>query len=84
MVLLQLDRQLIPIPRSTNKDRIKQNVEIFDFALSAEEVLQLSSFNSNYRLRTPAKWYAHPEFPFEKKNLTELEIQHIIANSKED
>ncbi|KAL0841179.1 hypothetical protein ABMA28_014922 [Loxostege sticticalis] len=79
-----LDRQIVAIPRSTNKERIKQNIDIFDFFLSPEEVAELSGFNSNYRLRTPAKWYPHPHFPFEKKNLTTSEIEYIIAHSKED
>nr|QLI61986.1 aldehyde reductase 3 [Streltzoviella insularis] len=79
-----IDRQLVPIPRSTNKNRIEQNINIFDFSLTADEVAELSGFNKNYRLRTPAKWYNHPEFPFEKKNLTEAEIKYIIEHSKED
>ncbi|XP_045487421.1 aldo-keto reductase AKR2E4 isoform X3 [Pieris rapae] len=81
---IELDRKLVAIPRSTNKDRIKQNIDLMDFSLTSEEVEELSSFNSNYRLRTPAKWYPHPHFPFERKNLTSIEIEHIIANSKDD
>ncbi|CAK1596127.1 unnamed protein product [Parnassius mnemosyne] len=79
-----LNRRLVAIPRSTNKERIKQNIDIMDFTLTAEEIEILSSFNKNYRLRTPAKWYSHPYFPFEKKNLTDAEIQYIIEHSKED
>ncbi|CAG9786210.1 unnamed protein product [Diatraea saccharalis] len=79
-----IDRQIVPIPRSTNKGRIEQNIDLFDFKLTPNEVAELSSFNSNYRLRTPAKWYPHPHFPFEKKNLTETEIKYIIEHSKED
>ncbi|CAK1547139.1 unnamed protein product [Leptosia nina] len=79
-----LDRKLVAIPRSTNKERIKQNIDLMDFSLNSEEVEELSSFNSNYRLRTPAKWYSHPFFPFEKKNLTDTQIRYIIEHSKED
>ncbi|XP_028166093.1 aldo-keto reductase AKR2E4-like isoform X1 [Ostrinia furnacalis] len=79
-----LDRQIVAIPRSTNKERIKQNIDIFDFSLTPEEVAVLLAFNSNYRLRTPAKWYPHPHFPFPKKNLTGSEIEYIIAHSVED
>ncbi|CAH0719446.1 unnamed protein product, partial [Brenthis ino] len=79
-----LDRNLVAILRSTNKERIKQNIDIIDFSLTPEEVEELSRFNSNYRLRTPAKWYPHPHFPFEKKNLTAKEIEYIIVYSKED
>ncbi|KPJ08170.1 3-oxo-5-beta-steroid 4-dehydrogenase [Papilio machaon] len=79
-----LDRKMVAIPRSTNKERIKQNIDILDFSLTIDEVKELSSFNKNYRLRTPAKWYSHPHFPFEKKNLTDAEIQYIIEHSIED
>ncbi|XP_068631936.1 aldo-keto reductase AKR2E4-like [Battus philenor] len=79
-----LDRKMVAIPRSTNKERIKQNIDILDFSLTGEEVMELSRFNQNYRLRTPAKWYPHPYFPFEKRNLTNNEIQEIIAHSIED
>uniref|UniRef100_A0A2A4JDC7 NADP-dependent oxidoreductase domain-containing protein n=1 Tax=Heliothis virescens TaxID=7102 RepID=A0A2A4JDC7_HELVI len=79
-----LDREIVAIPRSTNMHRIRQNIDVLDFKLSPEEVEQLSRFNSNYRLRTPAKWYDHPQFPFEKKNLTEEQIKYIIEHSKED
>ncbi|XP_038211978.1 aldo-keto reductase AKR2E4-like isoform X2 [Zerene cesonia] len=79
-----LDRSLVPIPRSTNKERIKQNIDIMDFSLTSEEVEELSSFNNNYRLRILAKWYPHPYFPFEKNNLTDAEIEYIIHQRKED
>ncbi|VVC87371.1 unnamed protein product [Leptidea sinapis] len=79
-----LDRQLVAIPRSTNDKRIKENIDVMDFSLTTEEIEKLSSFNSNYMLRTPAKWYPHPHFPFPKKNLTDYEIKCIIDHSKED
>ncbi|XP_022830935.1 aldo-keto reductase AKR2E4-like [Spodoptera litura] len=79
-----LDRDIVAIPRSTNKQRIRQNIDILDFSLRPEEVQELSNFNVNYRLRTPVKWYEHPYFPFEKKNLTEAEIKYLIEHSKED
>ncbi|OWR48651.1 seminal fluid protein CSSFP008 [Danaus plexippus plexippus] len=79
-----LDRHLVVIPRSTNYSRIKENFNITDFSLAPEEVKLLSSFNREYRLRTQVKWYPHPHFPFQKKNLTESEIQYIVEHSKED
>ncbi|CAH0579056.1 unnamed protein product [Chrysodeixis includens] len=79
-----LDRNIVAIPRSTNKQRIAQNIRIMDFSLQPEEIRELSYFNRNYRLRTPVKWYDHPHFPFEKKNLTQAQIKYIIEHSKED
>ncbi|KAM3964364.1 aldo-keto reductase AKR2E4-like [Aphomia sociella] len=71
-----LDRNIVPIPRSTNKVRIEQNINIFDFHLTSEEVKELSSFNSNYRLRNLLNWYDHPEFPFERKSLTSGDVAY--------
>jgi len=35
----------IPIPRSSNSDRIKQNFEVFDFGLTADEVEQMNKLS---------------------------------------
>ncbi|XP_041978282.1 aldo-keto reductase AKR2E4-like [Aricia agestis] len=78
-----LDRKLVPIPRSTNKDRIIQNLNILDFSLTPEEVETLSSFNSNYRVRDRKKWYLHPHYPYEKKNVTEEDIKKAFIISNE-
>ncbi|KAJ2940269.1 hypothetical protein O0L34_g11839 [Tuta absoluta] len=42
-----LDRGTIPIPKSTNADRLKQNIDVFDFQLTPEEVATISNFNKN-------------------------------------
>ncbi|KAJ8712799.1 hypothetical protein PYW08_008103 [Mythimna loreyi] len=42
-----LDRDLIPIPKSTNENRIKENINVFDFHLTPEEVSIISSLNTN-------------------------------------
>ncbi|XP_013184189.2 aldo-keto reductase AKR2E4 [Amyelois transitella] len=42
-----IDRDLIPVPKSTNKDRIAQNIDLFDFKLTADEVNSISRFNRN-------------------------------------
>ncbi|XP_059045333.1 aldo-keto reductase AKR2E4-like isoform X3 [Achroia grisella] len=65
-----VDRNVLPIPRSTNKERIEQNIDIFDFQLTSEEIAELSAFNRNYRLRNFVNWYDHPQFPFERKSLS--------------
>lgn len=69
-----------------NKERIEQNIAVFDFALTHEEVEQLSQFDKDYRLRTNTyvKFYRHPHFPFPKKNATDAEIQHAIDSIVED
>ncbi|CAK1541777.1 unnamed protein product [Leptosia nina] len=58
------DRSIIPIPKSTNKDRIKQNIDIFDFSLTNEEVATINRFNKNIRVINPVDWKNSPYYPF--------------------
>uniref|UniRef100_A0A336L6J0 CSON005707 protein n=1 Tax=Culicoides sonorensis TaxID=179676 RepID=A0A336L6J0_CULSO len=40
---------VVPIPKSANSERIKQNIDIFDFTLSPEDCQYLESLNCNHR-----------------------------------
>ncbi|XP_045782260.1 uncharacterized protein LOC123878927 [Maniola jurtina] len=51
---------VIPLPKSIHKDRIEQNVDIFDFQLSAEDKELLKSFDKGYRTIPQLKWRDHP------------------------
>lgn len=42
---------VIPIVRSLNKTRQKQNIDVFDFELSQDEMLSIDGININSRLR---------------------------------
>ncbi|OMF29803.1 glyoxal reductase [Paenibacillus sp. FSL H8-0548] len=50
-VVLRWDLQngVITIPKSTNPVRIKENADIFDFSLTAEEISQISALNRDQR-----------------------------------
>lgn len=52
-VILRWDIQngLTPIPRSSNVERNRQNIDIFDFELSDDEMKAIDSININSRLR---------------------------------
>lgn len=52
-IILRWDIQLeqIPIPRSLNPGRQKQNIDIFDFSLTDDEMREIDSININSRLR---------------------------------
>ena len=52
-IILRWDIQLeqIPIPRSLNPGRQKQNIDIFDFSLTDDEMKEIDSININSRLR---------------------------------
>jgi diketogulonate reductase-like aldo/keto reductase len=56
----QLDHELVPIPRSTNPDHIRENVDIFDFSLTPEEVEEIDHLHDGYRIvhpkNAPASW----------------------------
>ncbi|HEY0694546.1 MAG TPA: aldo/keto reductase [Kribbella sp.] len=38
---------IVPIPKSANPERLRQNLEVFDFALTDEELASLSSLNGS-------------------------------------
>jgi len=42
-------RGVVAIPKSSNKDRLKQNIDIFNFELSADDINQINSLNKNQR-----------------------------------
>lgn len=54
----------MPIPKSANKDRVVQNISIFDFELTDEEIKVLESFNTNERMVPFAMSTKHKYFPF--------------------
>lgn len=51
-VILRWDIQneVVTIPKSTNKGRIKENSQIFDFELSKEELEKIDSLNQDFRI----------------------------------
>ena len=42
-----IEKDIIIIPKSSNKTRIKENIDIFDFSLTANEISALNSLNKN-------------------------------------
>lgn len=42
---------IIPIPRSTNRNRLCKNIDIFDFSLTDDEMKHIDAININSRLR---------------------------------
>ncbi len=45
----QIDRGHIAIPKSANRDRLAANIGIFDFKLTAEDLVALNQLNKNKR-----------------------------------
>jgi hypothetical protein len=45
----QIQHGVVPIPKSSNKRRMEENFDIFDFELTPEEVTSIDSVNKNIR-----------------------------------
>ncbi len=50
-----IQRDVIVLPKSSNKDRIAQNIDVFDFELSLEDMKAIDDLNTNSRVGS------HPE-----------------------
>ncbi|XP_041767379.1 1,5-anhydro-D-fructose reductase [Anopheles merus] len=62
-----LQRGIATIPKSTNVDRLRQNIALFDFELSDADMTQLNGLDQNVRICDFAFFPGitkHPEFPF--------------------
>jgi len=46
----QVDIGTIPIPKSSSKKRIEQNINIFDFKLTPEEIATIDKFDCGGRV----------------------------------
>ncbi|MGZ4163792.1 MAG: aldo/keto reductase, partial [Tumebacillaceae bacterium] len=44
-----LDKGLVTIPKSVNENRIRENADLFDFKLDAEDIAKLNGLNQNKR-----------------------------------
>ncbi|CAH2052456.1 unnamed protein product, partial [Iphiclides podalirius] len=62
-----IQRGVVPIPKSTNQRRIAENIDLFDFSLSEDEVATISQYNRNTRVIHPVEWKDYPFYPFEKE-----------------
>lgn len=45
-----VENGVIPLPKSSNPDRMKENLEIFDFALNKDDILKIDHLNKNERV----------------------------------
>ena len=40
----------VPLPKSIHKERIEENINVFDFELSLDEMVSINSLNENFHL----------------------------------
>jgi diketogulonate reductase-like aldo/keto reductase len=50
-----IEHGLIPIPRSLDPVHIRENVDIFDFSLTPDEVAEIDQLEEGYRIIHPQK-----------------------------
>lgn len=50
-----IDRGSIPLPRTTNPQRLSSNFDVFDFKLTNEEISEISSMNINRQILIESK-----------------------------
>lgn len=64
-VILRYLTQLgvIPIPKSSNKERVVQNINIFDFELTEEEMNTMETFNTGDRVAQFLPYSHHKYYP---------------------
>ena len=49
IVRWHLQHEVVVIPKSANKERIKENSDVYDFNISKEDMNYIDSLNENYR-----------------------------------
>lgn len=60
----QLQRGVVVLAKSFNEKRIKENMQVFDFELTAEDMTELDGLNRNFRYDTLPFAADHPDYPF--------------------
>jgi diketogulonate reductase-like aldo/keto reductase len=45
-----LERDTVPLPKSSHKDRIEQNADVFDFSIEQEDLKKMDDFNEDFRV----------------------------------
>uniref|UniRef100_D2SNV7 Aldo-keto reductase n=1 Tax=Heliothis virescens TaxID=7102 RepID=D2SNV7_HELVI len=69
-----VQRGVVPIPKSVKKNRIEENLDVFDFELTKEEMETLGKFNKDYRVVFPSFWQDHPYYPFERVDVPATDL----------
>lgn len=59
-----IDIGTIPIPKSSSKERIKQNINIFDFKLTPQEIASIDKLDCGLRICPATEFKKHKDYPF--------------------
>jgi diketogulonate reductase-like aldo/keto reductase len=44
-----IEREIIPLPKSSSPDRMRENIDVFDFELDGKDMTAIDSLNENYK-----------------------------------
>ncbi|HAT03180.1 MAG TPA: aldehyde oxidoreductase [Candidatus Magasanikbacteria bacterium] len=57
-----IQRDTVVIPKSTHEERIKENIDVFDFELSDSEMDRIVALDKKHRYVEPSEWWGLPYF----------------------
>nr|XP_005901877.2 PREDICTED: dihydrodiol dehydrogenase 3 [Bos mutus] len=63
----QIQRGVVVLAKSYNKKRIKENIQVFDFELTLEDMKAIDGLNSNIRYYDFQHVVDHPEYPYSEE-----------------
>jgi len=64
LIKYQAQRGVVVIPKSVTAERIKSNIQVFDFELTAAEMADIDSFNRGHRFLGLEHMKGHKYYPF--------------------
>ncbi|XP_052583793.1 aldo-keto reductase family 1 member C21-like isoform X2 [Peromyscus californicus insignis] len=60
----QLQRGIVALNSTFNEKRVKENIKVFEFQLSSEDMKVLDGLNRNLRYMNASMFAGHPNYPF--------------------